>query len=665
MSKMQTHPEPQGSPEWAEGRANRWNAGDAGAMLSCDPNRSRTDLLDELVNGFSPEAGAFKQKIWAEGHRLEALARPLAEQIIGEDLYPIVGSREVGLSQPLGASFDGLTIGRDHGWEHKQLNEVLRAALPHQGNPALNEQDNLPKHHRVQMEQHLMVNPQQECELFTASDWDENGMLIDARHCWYHSDPELRAEIMAGWKQLEADALAHIPVVHAERPTGEKKQAMPVLVVQVEGRIVSSNLEPWREAALAHIAGINRELKTDQDFADAKEAVKWCAESEAKLKLLKQQTLEQMVDVNELVLTLDKVVATLARTRIDLDADVASREAAIRREVAERGAVALAEHIAGLNARLGAIYIPPPTHPLIAADFQKAIKSKRTIKSLNDSVNAELARCKIAASALADRIQANLKHLADHCAEHMSLFADQRILILKECDDFKAIADSRMAVAKAEAQRKEDELRESIRKEEQLKADREAQRIQTNINNLAVYAKWGGPLPLAELRERRLTLAAEPVNGAAYGERLVEAEQVRQATLQLLDEAIAQREQEAGAATPAATPAPVGYPPLTAIHARVGSGEVVDAEVRPGYRAGAATGPRVVIPLQPTLTLGAIAERLGFHVTAAFISSLGIEPAARTKTAVLFHEAQFPLICQALVDHIAEVAQLSVVKAIA
>ena len=54
----------------------------------------------------------------------------------------------------------------------------------------------------------------------------------------------------------------------------------------------------------------------------------------------------------------------------------------------------------------------------------------------------------------------------------------------------------------------------------------------------------------------------------------------------------------------------------------------------------------------PTLKLGQISERLGFTVTGDFLKSLGFEPAARDKSALLFHEASFTHICAALVDHI-------------
>ena len=65
---MTVHPAQQGSEQWLADRAERYNAGDAAAMLGCDPNgRTRTDLLDAMVNGFSPEVGAFKQRLYDKG----------------------------------------------------------------------------------------------------------------------------------------------------------------------------------------------------------------------------------------------------------------------------------------------------------------------------------------------------------------------------------------------------------------------------------------------------------------------------------------------------------------------------------------------------------------------------------------------------------------------
>jgi predicted phage-related endonuclease len=647
--KMTVHAAPQGSAQWVADRAERYNAGDAAAMLGCDTNgRTRTDLLDEMVTGLTPEVSAFKQRLYDKGHAVEAMTRPLAEGMVGEELYTLVGSIEVpGLSRRVGASFDGLTMPRDTNFECKSLNEALIAALPAEDDPDANDAAQLPKGYRVQMEQQLMVSSAERV-LFCAAAFHDDGSTKSLRACWYRSDAALRQEILAGWQQLEADLATHVPKVHQERPIGEKQEALPALFVQVEGRIVSSNLQVWREAALAHIAGINKDLKTDDDFANAKEAVKWCKDSADKLKLLKDQTLAQMVDVNELVTTMDRIVAGLDRTRIDLDGLVAQRETAIRQEVASRGAAALNAHIEGLNERIGEDLMPAAHHPLIAADFQKAIKSKRTIKSLNDSVDAELARCKIAASGLADRITKNRKHLADHCADYMALFADMRNICLKECDDFKAIASSRVNEVKAAEEKRLEAEREKIRAEEAAKLQREQQQRQeaedaliasfdenarhiefdsvpyiqkASITYESVAKDWEND-PRPRVREAFLA-------GRAYLKERMESAQARQA-------AQAAKPAPTPASAPVAAPAPVSQAPA--------------ANVVPIQRAAAPATP-------PTLTLGQINERIGLAKWSdADLTALGFPPAATRQNTKLYHEADFGRMVDSAVAHLRMVA---------
>ena len=50
--------------------------------------------------------------------------------------------------------------------------------------------------------------------------------------------------------------------------------------------------------------------------------------------------------------------------------------------------------------------------------------------------------------------------------------------------------------------------------------------------------------------------------------------------------------------------------------------------------------------------LGDLSDRLGFVVSASFMSSLGFEAAARERGATLYRESDFPRICTALVNHI-------------
>jgi hypothetical protein len=52
------------------------------------------------------------------------------------------------------------------------------------------------------------------------------------------------------------------------------------------------------------------------------------------------------------------------------------------------------------------------------------------------------------------------------------------------------------------------------------------------------------------------------------------------------------------------------------------------------------------------MRLGQICEKLGFTITAEFLSGLGFEPSATEKNAKLYKTRLFPLICRALVNHI-------------
>lgn len=417
---MKTHNLVQGTPEWLAHRAGCFNASDAPAMMGCSPHETRSQLLHRLATGIEPEVDAATQRRFDEGHRFEALARPLAEEIIGDDLAPQSGTLDVeGLSRPLGASFDGITMMGHDVFEHKRINESLRYTTWDQGNG-----DHLPLMYRVQMEQQLLVSGAKR-DLFMATDWDGE-TCVEKRHCWYASDPALRAQIIAGWKQFEADLLAYVaPEAAAPAPVGHAPETLPALRIEINGEVSASNMGEFKAIALKAIRSVNRDLTTDQHFADAEESVKWCAEVESKIKGAKEHALSQTASIDELFRTLDDISAEARTVRLSLEKLVKERKESIRGEIFATGIEAFRAHIASLNARIGKPYMPqtPPA-------FGEAMKGKRTVASLRAAVDAELARAKIAANETADRLQINLRAILDAGAP--GLFADEAILAHKE-----------------------------------------------------------------------------------------------------------------------------------------------------------------------------------------------------------------------------------------
>lgn len=453
---FQIHQLVQGTPEWDQFRLNHHGASEAAAMLGISPTTRRTDLLKAKHTGLPREFSRFVQeRVLDKGHEVEALARPIVEEIIGDDLFPVTCSRG-----KLSASCDGLTMDRLTAFEHKQWNAELAAQVS---------EDEVPEHHMAQCQQILYVTGAERV-IFTVSNGTRDKFLtttVEPDDAWFE-------RLERGWEQFEQDLEAFTPAEPADpEPTGRTPDNLPALRIEISGEVRASNLQAYREHALAVFGGINRELTTDQQFADAEKTVKWCQEVEERLAAAKQHALSQTPSIDELFRTIDDISAEARRVRLDLDKLVKARKEAIRGEIVATGQQALRDHIAALNARLGKPYMPT-----VPADFAGAIKGKRSIDSLRDAVDSELARAKIAASEIADRIDANLKHLREKASEHPFLFANAATIVLKAQDDLQALVSSRIADhERAEAARLERE-RESIRAEEQARADREARERQ-------------------------------------------------------------------------------------------------------------------------------------------------------------------------------------------
>lgn len=496
----------QGSSEWLAHRAQHYNASDAPAMMGCSPYKTRDELIRELATGISAEVSAETQSIFDAGHRFEALARPLAEEIIGEDLYPVTG-----VNGKLSASFDGLTLMYDFGFEHKSLNNDLRAAFDaiEAGDPACDNSRLLPLHYRVQMEQQLHIAGAERI-LFMASKWSGD-QLVEVRQCWYWPDMDLRAKILAGWEVLAQDVANYVPQAVEVKPIGRTPENLPALRVEVTGKVVSSNLAEYKEHALAVFKGINRTLESDQDFADAEKVVKWCGDIEDRLQATKEHALSQTASIEELFNAIDTIAAEAKRTRLELDKLVKARKEQIREEIVTEGRGALAAHIASLNTRLGKPYMPA-----IPADFAGAIKGKRTVESLRDAVNTTLAHAKIQANEIADRIQVNLNTLRELASDHAFLFADTSVIVLKAPDDLTMLVKSRVADHKqAEANRLEAE-RERIRAEEAARLEREqaeANRIHQAQQPQQVLKAEPAPV-LADATDRGPAVIESPRGGA-------------------------------------------------------------------------------------------------------------------------------------------------------
>ena len=591
----------QGTPEWIAHRSAHYNASDAPAMMGCSPYKTRSQLLHEMHTGLAPEVDASTQRRFDNGHRFEALARPLAEAIIGEDLYPATGSEG-----KYSASFDGLTMDEGTAFEHKILNEDLRVAFSAGCNGKT-----LPDQYQIQMEHQCMVSGCAKV-LFMASKWvDET--LDREFHCWYKPDPALRAALVAGWTQFDIDLAAYVPTASAPVVVAAAVTALPAVTVQVAGQItVTDNFDVFKVALFDFIEHrLIRAPKTDQDFADLDQQIKALKGAEAALDAAETQMLAQLATVDGAKRTKDMLHKMARDNRLMAEKLLTTEKERRRGEIVASGVTAFRAHMDSLATRLGKPYMPA-----IPVDFGGVIKGKKNLDSMEDAVSTELARAKGEANSIADKIQINLGALRELAAAHAFLFADTSAIVLKAPDDCRALIENRIATHKAEEARKQEELRESIRAEEQAKAEK-AVRDQAE----------------ADAQKAREAQA-----------RKDEQDKIAAATLAALAEAKQEESLPANLLTALEDVATALVADLTIGRAVATSANVVPLPVRAAPPA-----------TPPTLKLGEISTHLGFTVTADFLRLLGFEPAATDKAAELYHEAQFPLICAALVKHIEQV----------
>jgi len=643
---MKLHNVTQGSAEWLALRAQRnvFTASDAAAMMGASPYTTRADLLRRKATGLTEEVDAQKQALFDRGHATEAAFRPIAEELLdGEDLAPVTGSIELdGLT--LLASFDGLTFDRTAGYEHKLFNATLARTIEAEGEPG-------PAYY-WQMEQQLLVSSAQRI-LFVTSDGTRDCMA----HCFYESKPERRAKLIAGWKLFAADLAAYEPEAAPEaKPVGRTPENLPALHIEISGQVRASNLNTFHEHAMAVLGSINRELTTDQHFADAEKTVKWCEGVEDRLKAAKEHALGQTASIEQLFRTIDDVSAETRRVRLELFNLVKARKEAVRGEIVAEAATKLREHMAKLGASVG---MPVPAAP---ADFGGAIKGKKSIQSMRDAVDQVLADAKMAASDTAHRMAQNLRTIEEQ-AELQHLFPDRATLVLKMPDDLQAVVQNRVAEHRRKEEERLEAEREQIRKEEQERADREAREAQAQRNAMAlqeiqgiqhqVYIavtgrgrRIGGTIDCIRetLAETEAWKIEESNFGALTGAAQAAKDKAVAEIRQMLSNAEARLANKA-AATPEA-PAPAQPPTAAPAPAFEGA--------RPPFPVNQ-PAPVARAEEKPTLKLGDLNARLGFTVTAEFIDGLGF-PAHVERSSKLYREGDFARICEALIQHITTVA---------
>ena len=443
----------QGSDLWHAHRANSRNASDASAMMGVSPYKSRAQLLKERATGITPEVNAHTQARFDRGHEIEALARSITEDMIGEPLSPVIATSDDGY---LSASFDGITFGGDLVWECKSWNEKKAADVRNGTVPAAD---------RWQCVQQLIVSGADEVLYMVTDGTPEN--TVSTRMSLDEADAEA---LLAGWRQFDADLAAWTPEDAPAAPAvAAPIEALPAVVVQVQGALtVAGNLPAFGEALRGFIERIPTKPATDQEFADAEAACKALKKAEDALTKAEESALAQVGDVEVMRRTVADLKNLARATRLATEKLVKTEKEARKAAMVMDARKAFDAHVEKLQQGIKGVrlHVTPP-------DLAGAIKGLSSIASMQDKLTAALVEAMASANTMAGRIAENLQML-DSLPDYAFLFADRQDLATKETETLELVIEKRVADHKAaEAARLEQE-RQRIEAEAKARAEREA-----------------------------------------------------------------------------------------------------------------------------------------------------------------------------------------------
>lgn len=430
----QQHNLTQGTPEWHSFRSTHHGASEAAAMLGLSKYTSRSELLRQKYTGISKEIDSNTQSIFDRGHETEALARPIIETEIGEQLSPVTLSKG-----KLSCSCDGLTFDDSIAWEHKQWNAALAESV---------ERNELPDTHMPQCQQILFITGAEKL-LFTVSDGTSENMVsmeVLPNTVWFY-------RIITGWDQFDKDLENYQHVEHVEKPKADAIIDLPALSVQATGMVTYSNLPEFKAAAENYIANINTELVTDQQFSDAEATVKFCKTTEETLEVTKKAILAQTSSIDEVIRTVDHIQAQLRDKRLMLDKLVKSEKEARKLAIVQAAIAKFGDHINSLESE-----IKPIRLCIICPDFGLAIKGKKLLSAMKEAVDTELRNGIFHADAVAKDVRAKLSWCKDNAAGMSFLFPDLQQIIAKPMEDFMLTITSRIKEHKEAEARKEAEI---------------------------------------------------------------------------------------------------------------------------------------------------------------------------------------------------------------
>lgn len=149
------------------------------------------------------------------------------------------------------------------------------------------------------------------------------------------------------------------------------------LIIQVEGKVVSSNMEAFTEKMREFLASINKELSSDLEFGQAETDAKQLKTIEENIKAAKEKALADAEQLHALFSALDTASEECRQARLNLENQIKKRKEEIKEEI--------------VKAALADLDCQPAYRAQYHAEIVTAMKGKKTVDSLKASAAAVVA----------------------------------------------------------------------------------------------------------------------------------------------------------------------------------------------------------------------------------------------------------------------------------
>jgi predicted phage-related endonuclease len=438
----------QGSPEWKAHRMDHFNASEAPIIMGASKKGSRDELLHLKATRAEKEFSQYiTDNILAGGHKSEAGARPIIEKQFGIELSAITAKNGI-----YSASKDGITFDMDKGWEHKDYNKELFALIS-----AGKEPDD----HIWQMEHQFLVFPDLKEIIFTVSDGTEENMASII----YKSKPARRKKLIAAWELFAKDLASYVPPAKVEKIIAEPVTELPVVVYEVKGLTISSNLDVFRGKAVELIEKAKQPLTTDQEFADAAEMVKSMSDAEKKIEDLKARVVAEFESLDQFTTSITEIGEMIRKARLLLNPKIEAEKTKRKTEIMGVGEKEVLAYLQAVNSSIVGVKLPIPL-----MTFQSVTKGKSSLEKIREAVNQAVADLKLGIDEQAEKVKINLAKLEEKASDLKTLFPDMQQLAFKEPEDFEMFVVARIATH-------EKEMEEKAKKVADEKAAQEAAKV--------------------------------------------------------------------------------------------------------------------------------------------------------------------------------------------